>query len=180
MSAQFLSQLKSVSALVMDVDGVLTDGSLLITESGEQLRTMNIRDGYALQLAVKRGLQMFIITGGTSAGVIKRLAHLGIDRVYTGEENKAARLQSLSQAFGFDLNETIYIGDDVPDVGAMKMCGLPCCPADACNEVKAVSKYVSPMAGGRGCVRDIVEKTLKLQGKWTEEANPPSPEGNMR
>lgn len=150
----------------MDVDGVLTDGTLLLTNSGDQLRTMNIRDGYALQLAVRKGLKVAIITGGNSDGVTHRLKRLGIEDVISGMQNKNDALTDLAHRMNLDLSKTIYIGDDMPDLEVMKRCGIACCPHDAIPEIQSIAKYISPLPGGHGCVRDILEKVLKLQGKW--------------
>jgi 3-deoxy-D-manno-octulosonate 8-phosphate phosphatase (KDO 8-P phosphatase) len=150
----------------MDVDGVLTDGSVLIMENGDQLRKMSIRDGYALQLAVKKGLMLVVITGGKSEGVVKRLNGLGIQHVIKNSDDKISALNNLVKALNINLQTTVYIGDDMPDAEAMKLCGIPCCPGDACSEVIALSRYVSPFNGGHGCARDIIEKILKLQEKW--------------
>lgn len=156
----------SATAIILDVDGVLTDGSLLITNSGDELRTMNIRDGYALQLAVKKGLTIAVITGGKSEGVLRRLNRLGVLYVLTGVDDKPKGLTQLAAAVKLNLSTTIYIGDDIPDLEVMQLCGIPCCPCDAAAEVQAISKYISPIAGGKGCVRDVIEKVLKLQGRW--------------
>ncbi|MFI5134347.1 MAG: KdsC family phosphatase [Chitinophagales bacterium] len=164
---RFLALIKTASAIVMDVDGVLTDGSLLVMENGDQLRKMNIRDGYALQHAVKKGLTLIVITGGNSQGVVKRMNSLGIHHFIAGTSEKAGALKKMAEELKLDLASTIYIGDDMPDLEAMKLCGIPCCPADACNEIISVSKYISPFKGGEGCVRDILEKVLKLQNKWS-------------
>lgn len=157
---------RSANAFILDVDGVLTDGSLLVTNSGDELRRMNIRDGYALQLAVKRGYKVVIITGGRSNGVVRRLNRLGVEYVLTGIDDKPAALKQLVKKLGVDLKRTIYIGDDLPDLEVMQKCGIPCCPNDAVTEVRAIAKYISPAAGGMGCVRDILEKVMKLQEKW--------------
>lgn len=162
----FLELFETVSAIILDVDGVLTDGSLLVTNQGDELRTMHIRDGYALQLAVKKGFEVLVISGGRSEGVVKRLNRLGIMHVLMGVEDKPGALRQLSGALKLDLSRTVYVGDDVPDVEAMRMCGVPCCPADADTEVKAIAKYHSPVNGGKGCVRDVIEKILRIQGKW--------------
>ncbi len=161
-----LEQLKETTAIVLDVDGVLTDGSLLVTDHGDELRIMNIRDGYALQLAVKRGLTVAVISGGHSKGVIHRLNRLGVAYVLMGVEDKPAALRQLASALKMNLATTVYMGDDLPDLEVMQLCGIPCCPADAATEVKAIARYCSPLVGGKGCVRDIIEKILKLQGKW--------------
>lgn len=157
---------KSATAILLDVDGVLTDGSVLVNNNGDQLRTMNIRDGYAMQLAVKKDLKVAVITGGKSESVVQRLNGLGILHVVTGVENKPAALAQLIQTLNLDLPTTIYIGDDIPDLEVMKLCGIPCCPYDAAPEIISIAKYISPVPGGKGCVRDILEKVLKLQGKW--------------
>ena len=162
----FLSKLKTVKAIAMDIDGVLTDGSLIINEDGTELRTMNIRDGYAIQLAVKKGIELCVITGGNSEGVKIRLHKLGVQTIFAGIENKKdAFLQWLHQK-NLKHEEVIYLGDDMMDIEVMKLAGIKCCPADACHEIIAVCEYISPYSGGKGCVRDVIEKTLKLQGKW--------------
>lgn len=157
---------KTATAFILDVDGVLTDGSLLITNNGDELRSMNIRDGYALQLAVKKGYTIAVISGGKSEGVIRRLNRLGILYVLAGVDDKPKALTQLAAALKLDLSKTIYIGDDIPDLEVMRQCGIPCCPQDAASEVQEISKYISPLAGGKGCVRDIIEKVMKLQGRW--------------
>jgi 3-deoxy-D-manno-octulosonate 8-phosphate phosphatase (KDO 8-P phosphatase) len=157
---------KSVTAVVLDVDGVLTDGSLIITEKGEQLRTMNIRDGYAIKQAVIHGIVVAVISGSVSKGVTKRLHRLGVREIFMDVLDKSHALKKLAKKRKLDLSKTIYIGDDVPDIEAMKLCGIPCCPFDAISEILLISKYLSPFGGGKGCVRDILEKVLKLQGKW--------------
>jgi 3-deoxy-D-manno-octulosonate 8-phosphate phosphatase (KDO 8-P phosphatase) len=162
----YLNLFKSATAIVMDVDGVLTDGTLVITDEGNQLRTMNIRDGFAIHQAVRQGFKLAVVSGGRSPGVLERLRSLGIEHVRISVEEKVNVLHKLTEELGLDLSSTIYIGDDIPDVEVMKLCGIPCCPADACSEVISISKYISPMKGGEGCVRDILEKVLKLQGKW--------------
>lgn len=157
---------KPVTAFIFDVDGVLTNGTITITESGDQLRTMHIRDGYALQHAVKKEYQVIVISGGNSLGVIKRLKGLGLKHIYLGVEDKESVLSKISGQLNINLNHTVYMGDDIPDVEVMKLCGAPCCPADAAMEVKVVSKYISPFTGGNGCARDVIEKVLKLNGHW--------------
>ncbi len=157
---------RNIRTFVFDVDGVLTDGSLILHPAGEMLRTMNIKDGYAMQWAVKRGYGVWIISGARSEAVRSRLQALGIGEVHVGIENKAEVLREIADRTGSALEECLYMGDDIPDYEVMQLCGLPCCPADAVQEIKAVSKYISPISGGRGCVRDVVEKVLKLRGDW--------------
>lgn len=151
---------------MFDVDGVLTDGSLLLLPDGEMARTMNIKDGYALQLAVKQGFKIFVISGAKSVPVQKRLEKLGISDVYMGVEDKRTLLLQLLENNNLLPENTLFMGDDMPDLEAMQVVGLPCCPADACNEVKQISRYISQVAGGRGCARDVIEKVLKLRDKW--------------
>jgi 3-deoxy-D-manno-octulosonate 8-phosphate phosphatase (KDO 8-P phosphatase) len=161
-----LSTFSTISAFVFDVDGVLTDGTLLLLPGGEMVRRMNIKDGYALQLAVKQGYTVIIISGGASELVKERLGKLGVSDVFMGVQNKLETLQNCLNEKNISPENALFMGDDMPDIPAMLACGLPCCPADACPEVKAVSKYVSSIAGGFGCGRDVIEKVMKLQGKW--------------
>lgn len=155
-----------IRTFVFDVDGVLTDGKLLLTEEGNMLRSMNIKDGYALQQAVKKGYQVWIITGGTSLTVRDKLLALGLTDVRIGIESKHNLLQEMVLAAHMPLENVLFMGDDIPDYKAMLLSALPCCPADAAAEIKSISKYISPFNGGNGCVRDVVEKVLKLNGDW--------------
>lgn len=164
-----LSDFKRIKAVVLDVDGVLTDGSVFVNEQGEQLRTFYVRDGYAIQLAMQFGLHIWVITGGKSVGVEKRMHGLGVKEVFSGIVDKLGHVFQLAEKYGIDLSEIMYVGDDMPDLLPMKSIGLPVCPKDAAEEIKAVSKYISPFDGGRGVVRDVLEKVLKLQGKWSSE-----------
>ncbi|MFD0748863.1 KdsC family phosphatase [Mucilaginibacter calamicampi] len=167
----FLSKLKDITTFVFDVDGVLTDGSVLITDTGEQARAFNIKDGYALQLAVKCGYNVCAISGSRSKIAIIRLNSLGIKDVYVGANRKVDKMKVYMEEKHVIGSNVLYMGDDIPDLGAMKLVGLPVCPADAAEEIKEASLYVSPLTGGRGCVRDVIEKVLKVQGKWmTEES----------
>jgi 3-deoxy-D-manno-octulosonate 8-phosphate phosphatase (KDO 8-P phosphatase) len=159
-------KLKAIRAFVLDVDGVLTDNTVLVTEAGEHLRTMHVRDGQAMRWATERGYPICIITGGRSEGVVKRMTMLGIKEVYTGQTDKLPVFQQFLRQYGLSPIEVCYIGDDLPDLPVMRKIGLPACPADAVPEVTAVADYVSPFAGGRGCVRDVIEKVLKLRGDW--------------
>jgi 3-deoxy-D-manno-octulosonate 8-phosphate phosphatase (KDO 8-P phosphatase) len=163
-----LSPFSQIDTFVFDIDGVLTDGSLLITESGELLRKMSIRDGFALQYAVKKGYRVWIISGGKQEAPILRLRRLGITEVHIDVANKKELLQSLWHQYDVRPENTLYMGDDIPDFDAMKSCGLASCPADAVPEIKSISRYISHLNGGAGCVRDVIEKTLKLRGDWIE------------
>ena len=164
----FLEKLKFIKAFILDVDGVLTDGLVHVTETGEQLRRFNIKDGYALQLAVKRGYKIAVITGASSEGVLLRLKALGISDIFMKVDSKVAVYEEYIQKQGLASAEVLYMGDDIPDLPVMKLAGLPVCPADAVEEIKAVSLYISPKNGGQGCVRDIIEKVLKIQNKWND------------
>ncbi|MCW3123801.1 MAG: 3-deoxy-D-manno-octulosonate 8-phosphate phosphatase [Flavipsychrobacter sp.] len=155
-----------IRTFVFDVDGVLTDGSLMLTEDGHMLRSMSIKDGYAMQLAIKKGYKVWIISGGRSEGVRLRLNKLGIQEVHIGIESKKEFLHEIAISSKTSYESVLYMGDDIPDYAAMQVCGLPCCPNDAVAEIKQVAKYISPLGGGKGCVRDVIEKVLKLNGDW--------------
>jgi len=161
-----LNKLSQITTFIFDVDGVLTDGSVFVTEAGDQCRTFNTKDGYALQLAVKCGYNVCVITGGKSEGVRHRLNSLGVTDVYLGAHTKIDLFKAYISDKAIDSAAILYMGDDIPDIDIMKQVALPTCPADAAEEVKAVAKYISPALGGRGCVRDVIEKVLKIQGKW--------------
>ncbi len=162
----FKQKLGNISCFVFDVDGVLTDGSLILFPTGEQVRTMNIRDGYALQLAVKKGYRVAIISGGKSESVKARLNGLGIKEVHLGVNDKVDKLKEIMGVYNLKTENILYMGDDVPDFAAMKMCGIASCPADAATEIKSISIYVSDKRGGEGCVRDVIEQVMRVQGKW--------------
>lgn len=161
-----LSLFKPITTFVFDVDGVLTDGTVQLLPNGEQSRKMNIKDGYALQLAIKKGYRIAIISGGRSESVVSRLQGLGIKDIYTGITDKQEKLQDYAFEHDLKWEEVIFMGDDIPDYRAMQLVGLPVCPADAVPEIKSISRYISPFAGGMGCVREIIEKVLKLNGHW--------------
>ncbi|MFC0604227.1 KdsC family phosphatase [Winogradskyella pulchriflava] len=158
--------LANITTLIFDVDGVLTDGTITVTTDGEMLRTMNIKDGFALKTAVDAGFNVCIISGGSNEGVRKRLAGLGIKDIYLGAHNKIEQLNDYMNKHNISKPQMLYMGDDIPDYPVMKLVGLPCCPQDAAPEIKAISKYVSHKNGGKGAVRDVIEQVLKVQGKW--------------
>lgn len=162
-----LSLFKPITTFVFDVDGVLTDGTVQLLPNGEQSRRMNIKDGYALQLAVKKGYRIAIISGGRSESVVSRLQGLGIKDIYTGITDKQEKLQDYVFENELQWDQVIFMGDDIPDYRAMQLVGLPVCPADAVPEIKSISRYISPVNGGNGCVREVIEKVLKLNGHWT-------------
>jgi 3-deoxy-D-manno-octulosonate 8-phosphate phosphatase (KDO 8-P phosphatase) len=164
-----LDKLKDITTFIFDVDGVLTDGGVFVTETGDQCRTFNTKDGYALQLAVKLGYKVCVITGGMSQGVKHRLNSLGVTDVYLGAHTKWDLYKPYIDKHHIQPVNILYMGDDIPDIDILKNVGLPTCPADSAEEVKAVCAYISPVLGGRGCVRDVIERVLKMQGKWMAE-----------
>ena len=166
-----LALLKKVKLFVFDVDGVLTDGSIILFDNGEQARQMNIKDGYALQLAIKQGYEVLIISGGNSNAVKIRLQKLGINYISLGVVNKKELLLNFIAQHNFNKEEVLYMGDDVPDVLPMQEAGVACAPADAVAEVRSIAHYISPALGGKGCVRDVIEKVLKLNAHWNEPNN---------
>jgi 3-deoxy-D-manno-octulosonate 8-phosphate phosphatase (KDO 8-P phosphatase) len=166
----FLDKLKDITTFMFDVDGVLTDGTIFVSEEGVQTRAFNIKDGYALQLAVKCGYNVCTISGSRSKSALYRLNSLGVNDVYMGIHTKVEKVKFYFEEKSLSPEKVIYMGDDITDFEAMKLAGLPVCPADAVEEIKGISKYISPCNGGRGCARDIIEKVLKVQGKWMTEA----------
>jgi 3-deoxy-D-manno-octulosonate 8-phosphate phosphatase (KDO 8-P phosphatase) len=165
-----LQQFKPITTFIFDVDGVLTNGILLVLNDGQLARQMNIKDGYALQLAIKKGYRVAVISGGTSDAVKERLQKLGVEDVFMKVENKQEKLLAYCTLHNLKWDEILFMGDDIPDYSPMQMVGLACCPADAANEIKQISKYISPIDGGNGCARDVIEKVLKLNGHWDLES----------
>lgn len=161
--------LSKIKALVFDVDGVLSENTIPMDAEGQPLRTLNVKDGYAIQLAVKMGLTVAIISGGRSEVVVKRYQYLGVKHIYMGSHIKIHDLDDLMQQTGIALDEMLYMGDDIPDYEVMQRVGLPVCPADAAPEVKVISRYVSPCEGGRGAARDVIQQVLEAQGKWMSD-----------
>ena len=164
-----LEKFKKVTHFVFDVDGVLTDGKLLILPDSVMARTMNIKDGYALQLAIKKGYRVTIISGGNSKEVKDRLNLLGVTEVYMQVTDKGSLLQSLMTKQNSNANSFLFMGDDIPDLQCMKLVGLACCPADAVDEIKELAIYIAALKGGEGCVREVIEKVMKLRGDWNED-----------
>lgn len=162
--------LKKIRAIFFDVDGVLSCETIPQHVNGDPMRTVNIKDGYAMQFAVKCGLRLAIITGGKTEAVRIRYEALGLQDVILGAAVKIQVYNDLKEKYNLKDEEILYMGDDIPDYEVMSVCGLPCCPADAAPEIKAVSKYVSHKNGGMGCARDVVEQVLKAQGLWMNNA----------
>ena len=158
--------LNHITTFIFDVDGVLTDSNVLVTTTGELLRTMNIKDGFALKFAVSAGYNIAIISAGTNDGVKLRLEGLGIKDVYLGAHDKLSQFKTYLKSNNIKEENILYMGDDIADYPVMKIVGLPSCPQDAVPEIKSISKYISHKEGGKGAVRDVIEQVLKVQGKW--------------
>jgi 3-deoxy-D-manno-octulosonate 8-phosphate phosphatase (KDO 8-P phosphatase) len=169
-----LSRLKLIKTFIFDMDGVLTDGNLLLDHENNWLRKMNIRDGYALQLAARSGFNIIVISGSDSEEVKNRLQKLGITNVFMKITDKEKFLKEMIFRKELLLNETLYMGDDIPDYSCMKIAGIAACPKNAAAEIKEISAYISTFNGGEGCVRDVIEKVLKLNNKWVLTTNIPS------
>nr|WP_299381790.1 HAD hydrolase family protein [Allomuricauda sp.] len=168
MKKNYKELLHQISTFVFDVDGVLTDGSVLVTTDGEMLRKMNVKDGYALKTALTKGYRICIISGGTNQGVKERLKGLGVTDIYLGAHHKQEPLEEFLDVYDIDAQTVLYMGDDLPDIPPMKMVALATSPQNAVAEVKAISDYVSHKNGGDGCVRDIIEQVLKVRGDWND------------
>jgi 3-deoxy-D-manno-octulosonate 8-phosphate phosphatase (KDO 8-P phosphatase) len=164
----FKEGLKHIKAFAFDVDGVLASPLVYLHPGGELMRSMNTKDGYALQYAVKRGYPIAIITGGTSKSVGERFRGLGITDIYLGSANKPDDFNDFLFKYDLKPHEVLYMGDDLPDYKVMQKVGVPCCPADAVEEIKSVSHYISPFKGGHGCARDVIEQVLRLHGRWMD------------
>jgi 3-deoxy-D-manno-octulosonate 8-phosphate phosphatase (KDO 8-P phosphatase) len=165
MSVNFKELLKSVKAFAFDVDGVFSH-NVLVYSSGELLRSMNIKDGFSVQYAIKRGYPIAIITGGNSEAVRLRFQNLGITDIYLKSQNKIHDFNDFLLRNQLNPGEVLYMGDDLPDYEIMKKVGVPTCPADAVEEIKDIAVYVSHKTGGEGCVRDVIEQVLRVQEKW--------------
>jgi 3-deoxy-D-manno-octulosonate 8-phosphate phosphatase (KDO 8-P phosphatase) len=166
MSADFFDKLSSVRLMALDVDGVLTDNTLICMEDGALLRTMNARDGYAMAKAVKHGIKLIIITGGNSTGVLARLQKLGMADIFYNIKDKQPVLEQYCAEHQIPLSDTLYMGDDIMDYWVMQASGLTACPSDAVPEIKSISDYICMAEGGKGCVREVLELILKAKGHW--------------
>ncbi len=158
--------LAKVQSIVMDIDGVCTDNKILVTDDGQFLRSMNVKDGYAIKRALQSGLKIGVISGGRSEGTRKRFELLGVSNIYLGVDQKMSVMDQVLKDWNLPHETACYIGDDLPDLEPMQKVGLPCCPSDAVPEILTISKYISPLTGGNACVRDIIEKILQAQNKW--------------
>ena len=168
MSKSYKEIMNDITTFIFDVDGVLTDSSVHITPTGEMLRIMNIRDGFAMKAAVESGYNVCIISGGSNEGVRIRLKNLGIKDIHLACPDKVQNFKEYTELYQIKPEQVLYMGDDIPDYHVMKLVGLPTCPQDASPEIKGISTYISHKNGGRGAVRDVIEQVMKVQGKWME------------
>ncbi|MCX6267801.1 MAG: HAD hydrolase-like protein [Bacteroidetes bacterium] len=167
--ANYKEDLKHINTFIFDYDGVLTDGSVMTTTEGDTFRITNVKDGYALQLAIKKGYKVAIISGARSESMIHRLKALQITDVFLGIEKKQITFREYLKTNHLKPEEVLYMGDDIPDYEVMLEAGISACPADAAEEIKTVAKYISHFNGGKGCARDVIEQVLKVQGKWMND-----------
>lgn len=156
-----------IECFVFDMDGVLTDGKLYISDNNEIGRTSHMRDGYSIQKAINMGYNIIIISGAESDSYKLRLEKLGVFQIHMGVKDKAEFLKTIVDSHNLGYDHILYMGDDMPDVDAMKLCHLKACPADACIDIKMIADYISPYDGGQGCVRDVIEKVLRARGHWS-------------
>lgn len=169
MATSYKELMNNIDTLVFDVDGVLTNGMITITTDGQMYRNMNIKDGYALRSAVLAGYNVCIISGGSNEGVRKRLEGLGITDIYLGAHQKMIQFEEYCTGKNIDYSTVLYMGDDIPDLPVMQQVGLACAPQDAAPEIKDVAEYISQIKGGDGCVRDVIEQVMRVQGKWATQ-----------
>jgi 3-deoxy-D-manno-octulosonate 8-phosphate phosphatase (KDO 8-P phosphatase) len=162
--------LEQVNGFVFDMDGVLTDATIWLHGDGSWVRRMHIRDGYALQLAVRKGYPICVISGSDAPPVRDRLHMLGVSEVHMGVKDKREVLDGFLSRCGLKAAQVLYMGDDVPDIAAMRVCGVSACPHDAARDVRSIAQYVSPIPGGAGCVRDVIERVLRLHDRWDDDA----------
>jgi len=166
MDKSYKEIMPQITTFIFDVDGVLTDGNVTVFTDGQLIRTMNIKDGFALKTAIQMGFNICIISGGTNEGVKTRLRALGLTDIYMGIHDKITQLDEYLDVYNISPENVLYMGDDIPDYPVMKQVGLPACPKDAVQEIQDISLYVSQKKGGNGCVRDVIEQVLKVQDKW--------------
>ena len=162
----YKEKLGEIKAFVFDFDGVMTDGSVWTFGDGETVRCGNIKDGFAIQYAVKKGYTIAVISGATSKSIDNRMEMLGVTQVYTGCGDKIKTYEQFLQQNNLTDNQVLYMGDDLPDYPLLRRAGVATCPADAAVEVKEIADYISIHPGGRGCVRDVIEQVLRLHGQW--------------
>lgn len=168
-SKNYKARLAPINTLIFDFDGVLSDGMVLLTEEGHYLRRTNVKDGYIMQLAVKKGYRIAIISGAKAEGMYHRLYGLSLTDVHLGVANKMEVYEEIKAKYNLKDENILYMGDDIPDYKVLKKAGVATCPADAATEIKAISDYISHKKGGEGCARDIIEQVMKLHGKWMDD-----------
>lgn len=166
MAKSYKEIMNTIDTFIFDVDGVLTDCSVHVSQNGEMLRIMNIRDGFAMKAAIESGYNVCIISGGNNEGVRIRLRNLGITDIHLASPNKVETFKEYIELYNIKPENVLYMGDDIPDYHVMQLVGLPTCPQDAVAEIKAISKYISHKNGGKGAVREVIEQVMKVQGKW--------------
>ncbi len=166
--SNFKEELRKVKAFIFDVDGVLSDAKIYLHPQGELMRSMNIKDGFAIQYAIRKGYPVCIITGGNSEAVEGRFRYLGVSDIYLRSKNKVDDLKDFLAKYGLAPENVLYMGDDLPDYSVMEAVGFPTCPSDAVEEIKSISLYISDKPGGEGCARDVIEQVLRLHGKWMD------------
>ncbi|HUQ67259.1 MAG TPA: HAD hydrolase family protein [Flavitalea sp.] len=166
-----IEKFKLISTFILDVDGVLTDGTIYVFDNGEQVRRMSIKDGFALQLAIKKGYRILVISGGNSPAVSARLKKLGITDILMNVLDKKSMIDRYMRDHGIEKHQVLFMGDDIPDYVAMKHVGIPAAPADAAPEIRKIAAYIADNKGGKGCVREVIEKVLRLHGQWEMETD---------
>ena len=168
--SNFKVKLHKIRAFAFDVDGVFTDGQVLATDNGDLLRSHNAKDGFAVRVAIMRDYPVAIITGGSSESIALRFMQIGVPRedIYLKSIYKMPDFEDFLKRHNLKAEEVLFMGDDIPDIGILKVCGVPACPSDAVNEVKEVCEYISIYGGGKGCARDVIEQTLKVHGRWAD------------
>ena len=167
--SNYKERLLKVNTFIFDYDGVLSDGQVLLTSDGDALRTANVKDGYAMQLAIKKNYRIAIISGGYSESMKRRFETLKIEDVFLGVDKKIDVYNQYMKDHNLEKEHVLYMGDDIPDYEIMLAAGVPTCPSDAVEEIKRIATYISHQPGGHGCVRDIIEQVLKVQGKWMND-----------
>lgn len=167
--ANYKELLSAITTFIFDFDGVMTDGGVIMTNDGEPLRITNVKDGYALQLARRMGYRIVVISGAKADSMLQRLKMLRVEDVFLGVRDKKQVYLDYVEKYGLKHEEILFMGDDIPDHELMQIAGVSTCPADAAEEIKSMARYISHFSGGRGCVRDVIEQVLKVQGKWMND-----------
>ncbi len=163
---RIIDRFRLIDTFMFDVDGVMTDGGIVVLGSGDMARIMNTKDGYAMALAIKRGYRIFVVSGSAPSGVERRMNNLGIQHVFFKIGDKKTFVEKLIEEHGLVKDHILFMGDDMPDLPVFDVVGIGCCPADAISELKKAADYISPVVGGKGCVRDVIEKVLKVRNDW--------------